>query len=119
LALLKGSKSDAIVMVSTFLLTVLIDLTVAIEIGMVLAAFLFMRKIMLSSSVQSLSLVEGESLDDSYKDYDLPKGVDLFEIHGPLFFGVAYKFKDAMRIVERPAKILIIRMRFVPVIDAT
>jgi SulP family sulfate permease len=118
LSLLKGNRSDAIVMVSTFLLTVLVDLTVAIEIGMILATFLFMRKIMQSSSVQNLVFNEQEDNED-YKGYDLPQGVEVFEIHGPLFFGAAYKFKDAMKIVEKPPRILIIRMRYVPIIDAT
>lgn len=118
ISLLKGNKSDVVVMVSTFLLTILVDLTVAIEIGMILAAFLFMRNIMQSSSVQNLNLnKDADDMDEEYAD--LPKGIEVFEIHGPLFFGAAYKFKDAMKIVESPTPILIIRMRFVPIIDAT
>lgn len=118
ISLLKGNKSDVMVMASTFFLTVLVDLTVAIEIGMILAAFLFMRNIMQSSSVESLNLAnDAEEKDDEYAS--LPKGMEVFEIHGPLFFGAAYKFKDAMKIVENHTQILIIRMRFVPIIDAT
>jgi SulP family sulfate permease len=114
----KGSKSDAAVLITTFALTVLVDLTVAIEIGMILAAFLFMRKMMQISSVEHAVFPEHHA-DEMFNPEDLPKGVDVFEINGPLFFGAAYKFKDAMKVLENPAKVLIIRMRNVPVIDAT
>ncbi len=113
-SVLKGSKSDAAVLLTTFGLTVLVDLTVAIEIGMILAAFLFMRKMMQASSVQ-----QAVRTDELINPDDIPKGVDVFEINGPLFFGAAYKFKDAMNVIENPARVLIIRMRNVPVIDAT
>jgi len=111
------------VLLTTFMLTVLVDLTVAIEIGMVLAAFLFMRKMIQFSDVSILT----KDMDDngSGKDKDaignfvIPKNVEVFEITGPLFFGAAYKFKDAMRFIEEPPKVLIIRMRQVPIIDAT
>jgi SulP family sulfate permease len=118
ISILKISKSDAAVLVTTFLLTVLIDLTVAIEIGMILAAFLFMREMMKTSSVEQLSY-SADNQDGDLKKYNLPKGVDIFEINGPLFFGAAYKFKDAMKAIGEPAKVLIIRMKNVPVIDAT
>jgi SulP family sulfate permease len=111
----KGSKSDAAVLVITFGLTVLVDLTAAIEIGMILAAFLFMRQMMQASSVQQAIVPADELIGPD----DIPNGVDVFEINGPLFFGAAYKFKDAMKVVENPARVLIIRMRNVPVIDAT
>ncbi len=111
---LRGSKSDATVLLATFLLTVFVDLTVAIEIGMILAAFLFMRKMMQSSSVHHL-----EGRTDDEPRLGLPEGIDVFEIHGPLFFGAAYKFRDTMRLIENPARVLIIRMENVPVIDAT
>lgn len=114
----KGSKSDAAVLITTFALTVLVDLTVAIEIGMILAAFLFMRKMMQISSVEQ-AVFPAHHTDEMLNTDDLPKGVDVFEINGPLFFGAAYKFKDAMKVLENPARILIIRMRNVPVIDAT
>ena len=114
----KGAKSDAAVLVVTFGLTVLVDLTVAIEIGMIMAAFLFMRKMMQTSSVQQ-ALFSADQADDVLSLEEFPKGVDIFEINGPLFFGAAYKFKDAMKVIENPARVLIIRMRNVPVIDAT
>jgi SulP family sulfate permease len=118
ISIMKVSKSDAAVLLTTFLLTVLIDLTVAIEIGMILAAFLFMRNMMKSSFVEQLNL-SSNNQDEDMKKYILPKGVDVFEINGPLFFGAAYKFKDAMKQIADPAKVLIIRMKNVPVIDAT
>jgi len=118
ISVFKGSKSDAAVLITTFTLTVLVDLTVAIEIGMILAAFLFMRKMMQVSSVQQ-TVLSADRGDDVLTTALIPKGVDVFEITGPLFFGAAYKFKDAMNVIENPARVLIIRMRNVPVIDAT
>ncbi|MFA6084075.1 SulP family inorganic anion transporter [Mucilaginibacter sp.] len=115
----KGSKSDAAVLITTFGLTVLVDLTVAIEIGMILAAFLFMRKMMQTSSVQQAIFQADQLPDRELNPQNIPIGVDVFEINGPLFFGAAYKFKDAMKVVEKPARVLIIRMGNVPVIDAT
>ncbi|GGA98563.1 SulP family inorganic anion transporter [Mucilaginibacter rubeus] len=115
----KGSKSDASVLLITFGLTILVDLTVAIEIGIIVAAFLFMRKMMQSSSVQQTILSPDQLSDDEFNQSAIPKGVDVFEINGPLFFGAAYKFKDTMKVLEKPARVLIIRMGNVPVIDAT
>jgi SulP family sulfate permease len=119
----KGPRSDVAVLLTTFLLTVLVDLTVAIEIGMVLAVFLFMRKMIKFSDVSILT----KDIDDNGNGKDkeaignfvIPENVEVFEITGPLFFGAAYKFKDAMRFIEKPPKVLIIRMRQVPIIDAT
>ncbi|HTI58929.1 SulP family inorganic anion transporter [Mucilaginibacter sp.] len=115
----KGSKSDAAVLITTFGLTILVDLTVAIEIGMILAAFLFMRKMMQASSVQQAVFTGNQVSGELFDSQIIPTGVDVFEINGPLFFGAAYKFKDAMKMLEKPARVLIIRMRNVPVIDAT
>jgi len=121
LSILRGSRSDAAVLLATFLLTVFIDLTVAIEFGIVLAAFLFIQKMMKSSSVEHVP-TDGEGGTDDYKPLRgnlVPDGVEIYEINGPLFFGAAYKFKEAMKIIEEPARVLIIRMRHVPIIDAT
>jgi SulP family sulfate permease len=122
-SVLKGPRSDAIVLLTTFLLTVLIDLTVAIEIGMVLAAFLFMRKMIKISDVSILTNQIEDQANTTDKqaisNYQVPAGVEVFEITGPLFFGAAYKFKDALRLIEKPPQVLIIRMRQVPIIDAT
>jgi len=102
LAEFRAPKSDVAVLLTTFLLTVLWDLTVAIEVGMVLAAFLFMRRM---AEVTNISV--------------LTPGVEVYEITGPFFFGAAETFKERLgRIAVRP-KVLILRMRHVPAIDST
>jgi len=119
--IVKGSRSDAAVLLTTFFLTVLFDLTLAIEIGMILAVFLFMRS-MIKISNASILLQEGgqEMVDEkAVNKYVIPKEIEVFELSGPLFFGAAYKFKDAIKVIEKKPKVLIIRMRHVPVIDAT
>jgi SulP family sulfate permease len=122
-SMLKGPKSDVAVMLITFLLTVFIDLTVAIEIGMILAVFLFMRKMIKFSDVSAFKKeMEGNDSDkdpDSGFDITIPTEAEVFEITGPLFFGAAHKFKDAIKFIENRPKVLIIRMRKVPIIDAT
>ena len=120
IAVLRTSKSDAAVMLSTFLLTVFVDLTVAIEIGMVLAAFLFMRRMMQISNVNIVTKEINEADDkQAISRYKVPQGVEVFEITGPMFFGAAYKFKESLKLLSKAPKVLIIRMRSVPVIDAT
>lgn len=121
-SVLKGPTGDVLVLLLTFFLTVLIDLTVAIEVGIILAAFLFMRNMIKFSGVSTYT----EEIKDEDFGYDLvehkfevPKGAEVFEITGPLFFGAAYKFRDAMKYIEQHPKVLIIRMRHVPLIDAT
>jgi SulP family sulfate permease len=123
---LSAPKSDVAVLLTTFLLTVLIDLTVAIEVGMVLAAFLFMRRM---AEVTNVSIVtreladgmEGDEEDDpnSVRKRAVPRGVEVFEISGPFFFGAAEQFKDTLRHVARKPQVLIIRLRDVPAIDST
>jgi len=117
-AVLKGPRNDVAVLLIVFLLTILVDLTVAIEIGIVLAAFLFMRQMIQATGVNALSDKE-EAGNEYFGSTPIPPGVEVFEITGPLFFGAAWKFKDAMRLIEKPPKVLIIRMGQVPVIDAT
>jgi sulfate permease, SulP family len=121
IAIARGSRSDATVLITTFLLTVLFDLTLAIEIGMVLAMFLFMRKMIKVSNVSSYLNENREPSSDAnaVSRYTIPHGVEVFELTGPMFFGAAYKFKDAIRVIEKKPKVLIVRMRHVPVIDAT
>lgn len=123
LAVFKGPRSDVAVLLTTFFLTVLVDLTVAIEIGMVLAAFLFMRKMIQFSDVSILTKdiddADGVKDKEAISAYKVPAGVEVFEITGPLFFGAAYKFKDAIKFIEKTPRVLIIRMRRVPIIDAT
>lgn len=117
-------KSDVIVLLTTFFLTVLVDLTVAIEAGMVLAAFLFMRRM---AEVSNVSLVTRELNDEDGDDDDpnairrrvVPDRVEVFEINGPFFFGAAEQFKDTLNQVARKPRVVIIRMRDVPAIDST
>ena len=122
--LLRGPRSDVLVLLTTFGLTVLIDLTVAIEAGVVLAAFLFMRRMILVTQATSITaaLCNGE-IDpedpDATSRKDIPDGVEVFEINGPFFFGAAEKFKNTLRAMKRFPKVLILRMRHVPMIDAT
>ena len=122
---LHSPRSDVAVLITTFLLTVLVDLTVAIEVGMVLAAFLFMRRM---SAVSNVSLVthdltedyEAVESDNAMLDRrSIPSGVEVFEISGPFFFGAAQAFKDTLGHVSTKPKVLIIRMRHVPAIDST
>jgi len=121
--LANGPRADALVLLVTFVLTVLVDLTVAIEIGLVLAAFLFISRMAKVSKVDLVTRETSEEEDDNdpkaIKNYTVPKGVEVFEIKGPFFFGAAYKFKEAIAVMENPPKEIIIRMRFVPIIDAT
>lgn len=97
-------------------------MTVAIEVGILLATFLFMRNMIKFSGVSTYT---DEIKDEDFgydlveNKYQVPKGVEVFEITGPLFFGAAYKFKDALKYLEKHPKVLIIRMRHVPLIDAT
>jgi SulP family sulfate permease len=120
----KSPKSDFAVLIITFLLTVLVDLTVAIQAGVVLAALLFMRRM---ANVTQVGYVT-KSLQDEDDDSDdpnalskreVPAGVEVFEIYGTFFFGAADKFKDALHTIEKPPKILILRLRHVFALDAT
>src|SRR5690606_15356612 len=116
-----GPRSDVAVLLTTFLLTVLVDLTVAIEAGMVLAAFLFMRRM---AEVTNISAVSREFTDDAVagrggEPLTLPPGVLVYEINGPFFFGAAEKFKDTLGSVDDRPRVLILRMRDVPAIDST
>jgi sulfate permease, SulP family len=123
MSIMKGPRSDVAVLVITFLLTVLIDLTVAIEIGLLLAVFSFMRKMIKSSDVSVLKKEFEDSDAENEQEQGLhpviPKDAEVFEITGPLFFGAAHKFKDAIKFIKSKPRVLIIRMRHVPIIDAT
>ena len=122
---LRAPKSDVAVLLTTFLLTVAVDLTVAVEVGMVLAAFLFMKRMAEVTNVSAVTqeLEEGgaerESAGDAVRRGAVPPGVEVYEINGPFFFGAAEKFRDNLDIVGRRPKVLIIRMRNVPAVDST
>ena len=122
---LRAPRSDALVMVTTFLLTLMVDLTVGIGVGMVLAAFLFMKRM---AEVTNITIVRREFEeagefrgDDQGAIYrrKIPPGVEVYEINGPFFFGAAEKFKQTLGEVSRRPKVLVIRMRNVPAIDST
>lgn len=123
-AQLKMPKSDVIVLLTTFFLTVVFDLTVAIEIGMVLSAFLFMRRM---AAVTNMGILTREFEENQVEEYgdnsiagkDIPKYVLIYEVNGPFFFGAASKFKEAARIIEDRVKVFIMRLRNVPAIDST
>ncbi|OLB14790.1 MAG: sodium-independent anion transporter [Gemmatimonadetes bacterium 13_2_20CM_70_9] len=121
----RAPKSDVAVLLTTFLLTVFWDLTVAIEVGMVLAAFLFMRRMAEVTNISALTHEFQDPVNDFETDPNavrrrvVPAGVEVYEITGPFFFGAAETFKDRLgRIAVRP-KVLILRMRHVPAIDST
>ena len=120
---LRGPKSDVIILITTFLLTVVVDLTVAIEVGMVLSAFLFMRRM---AEVTNVTAITRELADGSDDDEDtaalarqLPKRVVLYEINGPLFFGAAERFRNVLGEISAKPRVLVVRMRHVPAMDST
>ncbi|HEX9650296.1 MAG TPA: SulP family inorganic anion transporter [Cyclobacteriaceae bacterium] len=115
-AIMKGSIFDVIVLLTTFFLTVLVDLTIAIEIGVVLSALLFMKR-MSDISDRRLNHVVDTDLIEDYSN--LPAGVSVFEISGPLFFASAKRYSEVMEEIGITSKILIIRMRHVAFVDQT
>lgn len=114
-SILHSNSFDIIILFSTFLLTVLVDLTIAIEVGIVLSALLFMRR------MSKIGVNLPEDLDsDLLEDYSsLPKGFSIYEISGPLFFASAKQYAEVITSLGLSNKVLIIRMRHVPFIDAT
>ena len=124
--LLRGDKSDVAVLLITFFLTVIVDLTVAIEVGVVLAIVLFVRRVMQTSNI---SVLEGHSVAATEDDeaasmentdrLDIPDGVEVYEIDGPFFFGLASRFEELEQMKKPGTKVRIIRMRKVPFIDST
>ena len=110
-------KTDIIVMLATFTLTVVFDLVIAIEVGMILTALLFIKRMSDETSVKGWEYVDEDSDADSVELKVIPKNVRVYEISGPLFFGVADKILDIT--LKDYTKCLILRMRSVPAIDAT
>jgi SulP family sulfate permease len=105
--LLKAPRSDVLILLAAFLLTVLVDLTVAVEVGMILAAFLFMKRM---GDMQHVI---------AFKRKHPEHGIEVYEMKGPFFFGVADRLKDIFLQLEAPPKIFVLRMKHVPVLDAT
>lgn len=119
----RGPRSDIAILLVTFLLTVLVDLTVAIGVGMVLSSFLFMRRMAEVSEVTAISreMAADERNGDALEPglHELPRDVQVYAINGPFFFGAADRFKDALGQVGSHPRVLILRLRDVPVIDST
>ncbi len=113
---LKGHRYDALVLVTTFVLTVVFDLVLAIEVGMVLAAFLFMKRMSDISGMKD-ALTDGPDVETG--ETPLPPGVRVFDVTGPLFFGAADKFQHALTEINDRQQVIIIRLGNVPLIDAT
>jgi sulfate permease, SulP family len=122
--LLRSPKSDVVIMLNSLFLTVFVDLTIAIQVGVVLSAFLFMRRMSEVTQIgyQTSALEENEddfTNNDTIGQRKLPQGVAVFEIYGSFFFGAADKFKTAIAQVEKNPKVLILRLRHVLALDAT
>lgn len=118
--LFKSPRSDVLVLLTVFGLTVFADLTIAIGTGVVLSAFLFMHRMETVTSAGIVQTDDEEDADDpmALSNFDVPDGVEVFEINGPFFFGAASMFQDEISKIDMP-KILILRLRHVPSIDAT
>jgi SulP family sulfate permease len=121
---LTSPREDVAVMITAFVLTVLVDLTIAIEVGMVMAAFLFMKRMSDVAGVQEVTRgandEDTETNDpDAVSRYQIADRVEIFEINGPLFFGATSAFKDTLGRISGKPRVLILRMRRVPVLDAT
>lgn len=123
--LLKGDKQSVAVLLATFFLTVIVDLTAAIEFGLILAVVLFLTRVMQTSDIkvidaESVASSENEEYNPEDTEFlDIPEGVEVYEINGPYFFGLANKFEEFEQRSDRQNKVRIIRMRKVPFIDAT
>jgi SulP family sulfate permease len=122
-ALLKNPKSDVTVLLITFFLTVIFDLTIAIEVGLVIACVLFMRRVMETTEI---SVIKDEIDPNKESDVELHeehlvirKGIEVYEINGPYFFGIATRFEEIMSELGDRPKVRVIRMRKVPFIDST
>lgn len=122
-ALLSNPRADVVVLLITFFLTVILDLTVAIEVGLVIACILFIKRLMETTGVSVIkdAINPNTELDIALREEQIliPQGVEVYEINGPYFFGIATKFEEVMsRLGDRP-KVRIVRMRRVPFIDST
>ena len=124
LALMKNPKSDVTVLIITFLLTIIFDLTVAIEVGLIIACLLFMRRMSETTDVKVISdeidpNLESELSSGNLDHLTIPQGVEVYEINGPYFFGAGNRFEEIMASFGDRPKVRIIRMRKVPFVDST
>jgi len=113
--IMKAPRSDRIVLIITFVLTILVDLNFAIQAGIALASILFIDSMMKATKIHTF---ENEEDTDAIDRKTLPQDVEVYELEGPLFFGVAEKLVDILTLFEHPPKVFILRMRYVPMIDA-
>jgi SulP family sulfate permease len=127
-SLLRTPRGDVAVLLATFALTIIFDLTVAVQVGVVLSAFLFLQRMAGLTRVGSINreLLDPENDGDGDPDAEIlaarrqvPTDVQVYEVNGPFFFGAAGKLRDVMGVVDRAPKVLVLRMRHVPFIDAT
>ena len=123
LGILRNPKSDVTVLLVTFFLTIIFALTIAIEVGIVIACLLFMRRMAETSDVKLVSDIDVEEESDLQSNQDehliVPEGVEVYEINGPYFFGAGNKAEELMSSLRDLPKVRIIRMRRVPFIDST
>jgi SulP family sulfate permease len=121
--LLKSPKSDIIILLVTFFLTVIVDLTVAIEVGVVLSSLFFMRRMAEVSQVNTITKDIKDELEGKFEDSDdsikMPDGVEIFEVFGSLFFGAVEQFTESLRSVEKKPKYLILETSHLLAIDAS
>ena len=125
LALMKNPKSDVTVLLITFFLTIIFDLTVAIEVGLIIACLLFMKRMSETTDVTAITddeidlNKEFDFLSTNLEHYTIPKGVEVYEINGPFFFGAGNKFEEVMAAFGDRPLVRVIRMRKVPFVDST
>jgi len=131
--LLRAPKSDIFVLVVTFALTLFVDLTVAVQVGVIAASLLFMRRMAEVTNIEGVAgeLSDASAIDDpdsitqvrkrkrTLAGRVIPKDVEIYEVNGPFFFGAADKIREVVSEIEKPPRVLILRMRNVPAIDAT
>jgi SulP family sulfate permease len=129
--LLRAPRSDLVVLMLTFGLTIFVDLTVAVQVGIVVSALLFMKRMSDMTHVEGLTSGFADDSDDPGEitesrrgrrivaGHEIPLGVEVYEVNGPFFFGAADKIKDVLTEIAKPPKVFILRMRNVPAIDAT
>ena len=120
--LLKSPRGDVAVLLATFLLTIFVELTVAIQVGILLAAFVFLQK--MSKETQVDLITSNLRDEDEFESRDIskiqiPAGVEVFEVYGSLFFGAVAQFRESIRVVSKKPKVIILRMRNVVSIDAS
>jgi SulP family sulfate permease len=124
--LFRAPRSDVLVLLTTFLLTVVVDLTVAVQVGVVLASFLFMKRMADVTNVGVITRELSDAPDGTMTEdaegvfrQKIPPGVEVYEVNGPFFFGAADKIKDVLSFVAKKPRVFILRMRNVPAIDAS